>query len=62
MTGLPYEIHTCGEPIKTYNWDAIETIMTDPGEGVERTMLHILELDPLDSGKVSQHWFYFDTE
>ena len=61
MVGLPYEIHTCGEPITNYNWDAMESIMTDPETGAERTMLHVLELDPSDSGKVSQHWFYFDT-
>jgi hypothetical protein len=60
VVGLPYEIHTCGNPITSYNWDAVESIMTDPESGTERTMLHVLELDPTQSGKISQHWFYFD--
>ena len=60
VVGLPYEIHTCGDPITSYNWDAVESIMTDPESGTERTMLHVLELDPTQSGKISQHWFYFD--
>lgn len=34
--------------------------MTDPETETERTMRHVLELDPGNSGKNSQHWFYFD--
>lgn len=60
VVNLPYQIHTCGDPITSYNWHAMESIMTDPESGTERTMLHVLELDPNQSDKISQHWIYFD--
>lgn len=60
MDGLPYDIHTCGQIIKIGNWDAMGTIMTDPATGRDRAILHVLELDPATSGKIAQHWFYFD--
>ena len=60
MEALPDDIHTCGFVLKVGNWDAIGTIMTDPDTGAERVMLHVLELDPTDDGKVAQNRIYFD--
>ena len=55
---LPYDIHTCGVEIQNYQWEAIESVMTDPGQGIERSMLHILRLSPDEL--VEEQWVYFD--
>ena len=56
--GLPYDIHTCGVEIQNHDWQAVESIMTDPATGIERSMLHVLHVTP--DQLVAEHWTYFD--
>jgi len=58
VTDLPYDIHTCGVEAQISEWETLESIMTDPETGAERSMLSVLALG--DDGRVEQHWFYFD--